>query len=119
LQAIANGWELVPTDKNYKVYIKVPNPDAGKVVKMGSRVGPAREFEDATFDELDKGRAERPIMGTAPPTEQRKFYWQHLNEEEKHRFISAWNEGTLKIAYPGHFYNPPYFVRLTAKENTA
>lgn len=40
-----------------------------------------------------------------------KFYFQHLNEEQKQRFIELYNERKLKMAYPGHFYVLPFFCR--------
>jgi len=40
-----------------------------------------------------------------------KFYFQHFDEEQKHRFIELHNEGKLKIGMPGHFYRLPFFCR--------
>lgn len=39
-----------------------------------------------------------------------KFYFHHLDEHQKHEFIAALNAKTMKVAFPGHFYNLPYFV---------
>lgn len=42
----------------------------------------------------------------------RKFYFQHLSLEQMQSFIDLWNEGKLRIGYPGHFYVPPFFMQL-------
>ena len=70
--AIDRGVELVPTDKNYKVYLQGP---------------------------------EAPnVRGAA------KFYFQHLDKDEKKAFVDMLNTKYLNIGIPGHFYRPPYFV---------
>lgn len=40
-----------------------------------------------------------------------KFCFQHLDEEQKKRFVELLVQGRLKIGAPGHFYVLPYFVR--------
>jgi hypothetical protein len=66
LAAIDGGLEVVPTDKTYKAYVKMP-------------------------------------------TGQKKFYFQHLDEDGRKHFIAAINAKTMKIGYPGHFYRRPFF----------
>lgn len=39
-----------------------------------------------------------------------KFYFQHLSEEQKRRFVDLLNEKKLKIGYPGRFYVAPFFI---------
>lgn len=39
-----------------------------------------------------------------------KFYFQHLDPQQRSEFIALMNARTLKIGYPGHFYTLPYFV---------
>lgn len=41
----------------------------------------------------------------------RKFYFQHLSTEQKHRFIELLNEKKIKLGYPGHFYKKPFFIK--------
>lgn len=41
----------------------------------------------------------------------RKFYFQHLSEDQKMRFIELMNEKKLEVEYPGYFYRLPYFIR--------
>lgn len=51
----------------------------------------------------------RPVGGPSG-----KFYFQHLSETQRTRFIELHNEGRLKIAYPGHFYTTPFFCKRVA-----
>ena len=39
-----------------------------------------------------------------------KFYFQHLSDDQKHRFVDLLNAKTLKIGDPGHFYRLPFFI---------
>ena len=39
-----------------------------------------------------------------------KFYFQHLSEDQMGRFIELLNGKKLKIGYPGYFYQLPYFI---------
>jgi len=46
-----------------------------------------------------------------------KFYFQHFNEAQQKRFIELYNNGTMHLDYPGHFYVWPFFMRpLSSKE---
>ena len=80
LQAIETGWEVGPTDKNYKVYVT-------------EKVGPG------TFSK-QSGR-------------HHKFYFQHLDQAQQARFVELFNAKKMRIGCPGHFYAPPYFMRVT------
>lgn len=70
LERVEEGWEVGPTDKNYKAYLK--NPSSGP---------------------------------------EGKFYFMHLDEEQKRTFIELYNEKKMAIGYPGHFYKKPYFCQ--------
>lgn len=41
-----------------------------------------------------------------------KFYFQHLDEDQKRGFIERLNERKVNIGYPGHFYVLPYFCAV-------
>lgn len=43
-----------------------------------------------------------------------KFYYQHLTQAQRDRFIELHNSKVMKIGYPGHFYVKPYFTRPAA-----
>ena len=39
-----------------------------------------------------------------------KFYFQHLSKKHILKFIDLLNNGIMKLAYPGHFYEKPFFL---------
>lgn len=39
-----------------------------------------------------------------------KFYFQHLNTEQKRKFVDLLNANKLNIGFPGYFYVKPYFL---------
>lgn len=44
-----------------------------------------------------------------------KFYFQHLSEAGRQRFVHLLNNGTMKLGFPGHFYVAPFFVKFGPK----
>ena len=38
-----------------------------------------------------------------------KFYFQHLTPDDQQKFVDLYNDGKMKIGYPGHFYVRPFF----------
>lgn len=40
-----------------------------------------------------------------------KFYFQHFSNEEQAKFVELMNDQKIVIAFPGHFYVLPYFVK--------
>lgn len=46
----------------------------------------------------------------------KKFYFQHLSGEEQKAFYKLYKDGKLKMEYPGHFYNPPFFFSKLSTE---
>lgn len=70
MQEAQEGAELGPTDKSYKVYVKLKNEKT------------------------------------------EKFYFQHLSEENKKKFVDLINDKKLKIGFPGHFCVLPFFIKL-------
>lgn len=111
------GHEIDPTDKSYKVYVRPPNPDVGKIVEYGHDSGPAFRNgrptrDDLTEDEIAAGRYRRPLRGPAPATLHEKFYFQHLSEADRQRFIQMANAKKFNLAFPGRFYVTPYFCTV-------
>ena len=39
-----------------------------------------------------------------------KFYYQHLSEDQRHRFVALYNDGGMKVG-GGGFYRLPFFVK--------
>lgn len=40
----------------------------------------------------------------------KKFYFEHLSEEQKNTFVQMLNDKQVKFEYPGHFYRLPFFI---------
>ena len=124
-EAIEAGCEIAPTDKNYKAYVRLPNPDVGKIVETGSESGPAFDIDgrptrdDLTDQEKAEGRYRRTFHGPAGPHIRAKFYFQHLSKADRARFIELHNADKMKIAFPGHFYTRPFFCRAVPPEDAA
>lgn len=117
-KAIEDGCECGPTDKNYKLYVHLPNPNVGKIEICGSDSGPAFDAQgkptrdDLTAEERVDGRYRRDISAHAPPTLQMKFYFQHLSDDERKKFVELLNAKKVKLGYPGRFYAMPYFMSV-------
>lgn len=91
----AGNCSLDPTDKNYKVYIHNNGGEKFKQTHSG-KYDPLYEQWNWVTDEI----------------EQTKFYFEHLSEGQKQRFVELLNEGKIKLNYPGYFYNKPYFCNI-------
>lgn len=46
----------------------------------------------------------------------RKFYFQHLSEEQRREFVELLRDGKLTIGFPGRFYVLPFFIRMGPPE---
>lgn len=124
----AGDVKLGPTDKNYKVYVEgIPDPDAGKPTIYSSANYEQTEAgwvkvtpENIDSLPLDKWQRENYNDGKhwvkvepRRATIFSKFYFQHLSEEQRGRFIELYNDKRLNIGYPGYFYNLPFFCKLS------
>lgn len=66
---------------------------------------------DELFKRIDAGE-------TIDPTDKNykiyvgrsKFYFPHFNREEMQQFVDLSNAKKLKLGYPGHFYQMPFFM---------
>ena len=83
LKRIEEGWEVGPTDKNYKAYI----------------------------ERIDDSYVDTTGLGLKSSFERGKFYFQHFNEEQKRKFIKLLNAKKIRIGVPGHFHNLPFFIK--------
>jgi hypothetical protein len=120
-EAIAKGAEFGPTDKNYKVYVARPDPDAGKpwIYSVAPHKPDGDGWIEVTADNIESlPKADwRDLLGkwvrVSPKSATRrdKFYFQHLNEDERKRFIELLNAKALKIGDPGYFYRLPFFAQ--------
>ena len=105
LASVRAGHELGPTDKNYKVYVRRPNPRAGSPRRVGTKSGV--DAGGAPFSET--------IWGSEPELTHDKFYFQHLSEEGKTEFLAMLNSSMANIGMPGHFYVLPFFASREAR----
>lgn len=94
----AGDVSLDPTDKNYKVYI----------LNSGGKPFVQRYRTDSL---PFKGWESPEHTWVVRDIEQTKFYFQHLSEEQKKRFVQLLNENKLKFNTPGRFYVMPFFIR--------
>jgi hypothetical protein len=94
---------LVPTDKNYKVYVK---NDGGEPFKQTFRTDEPSKPGEIMKDPMDQSK----WTWTTQETSQTKFYFQHLSEEQRKRFVELLNTKKIKLDYPGYFYRLPFFA---------
>lgn len=134
-KAIEAGYTIDPTDKNYKIYIHRPNPNADKpaiIASSNAAEAPGDNwifltkqniaslcagFSKQDYDYAQQWNLDRWVMiSKHPPMKQDKFYFQHFTEEECQKFIELYNSRKMKLGYPGRFYVSPFFARRVANE---
>lgn len=89
---------LGATDKSYKVYVK---NDGGTPFKQSYRDCP-RDSNCAGLDECEHWITRE--------TNSTKFYFQHLNDEQKNIFFELLKQGRLKFSGGIGFYVLPFFI---------
>ena len=126
---------LDPTDKNYKVYVhnnggapfkqthRIDTPEGRRknaaVCAARIQQDPACEMSDADRDDAKRYAAgeeldpmdQRHWKWTTREVQEVKFYFEHLNEEQKKRFVELLNAKKITLNYPGYFYRTPFFIR--------
>jgi hypothetical protein len=110
LERIRQGTiELGPTDKSYKVYVRNVGGEKFKHTS-GKNVD-----EKVVVDGKEFSRKE--IEWTTTESDDNKFYFVHLSQEQKKEFVELYNRSVteqnpslMKIGYPGHFCRFPYFM---------
>lgn len=120
--AIASNCQIIPTDKSYKVYVELPHPLAGQPAIYSMASGPVPGYEMLTPERADEIAWERPqdrflyigrhvAIGSHPPGKRVKFYFQHLDENQRMTFVELMNMGVVNLGAPGAFYVLPFFMR--------
>lgn len=121
LEAIAQGCEVTPTDKSYKLYIDVPDPDAGKMRIYGSSNSVEKPSGDG-WERWDNARAKADgwgekddpddnwmLIGPTPALKTMKCYTNHFSEAQAVAFVELCETGKVKFKFPGHLYRPLAF----------
>lgn len=99
MAVVSNGSaKLGPTDKTYKVYVEIPSVT-----------------HQPTTTTWKNGKKITRKVGLRTP-KMLKFYFQHLEEDQRREFVDLINTSALKIGYPGHFYVLPFFAVRGEKE---
>lgn len=128
LLAVESSCKVTPTDKSYKVYVDLPDPRAGQLRVISAITFEPGEDSWGAGRWVKVGRKQRRdlkrdgwvlgdyryVMYAPRDTLHRKFYFQHLDESQRQRFIDLHNGGAMRLDFPGHFYCTPYFARAGA-----
>lgn len=124
-KAIERGDEIGPTDKNYKIYIKLPEPypeELRVVSAITFKPEPSRISKEnwIPINQVDPAMLKRDGWGTEGytfvqtsqrgPFKHGKFYFQHLTPDERVKFVELLNQKKINIGYPGYFYQLPFFA---------
>lgn len=130
MELVRDGWIVGPTDKHYKAYLESPLTDEQKAARrerwmkqdavaraireLGEKDGKTPERIQADLDEQWAEQADGWLHGEQTA----KFYYQHLSAEQRAEFITLYNEGRMKVGYPGHFYVLPFFCRTGPRQES-
>ena len=116
-ECVEAGCTIVPTDKNYKAYVDMPDPRAGTLyVSSASSADDCPPgyiaAEPETMIASGWGSDTWKWMRLSPRGETKtdKFYFQHLSPEGRTKFVSMLNAQVVQLGHPGHFYVLPYFI---------
>lgn len=123
MDKIRNGWIVEPTDKNYKAYLDQPyTVEELAHIKTDSLI-----WQHVRKMKLDEGMSDDEATAAAdahwdkyeaPSRKGRmvaKFYYQHLDEQQRAEFRELHNAGLMRLAEPGYFYVTPYFSRTAGQ----
>lgn len=119
MEKIREGWIVEPTDKNYKAYLDEPyTAEQLERIKTDSLVWQhvrQMKLDEGLTDEAATAAADEHWNKYEAPERKghtvAKFYFQHLDEQQRAEFIELYNGNAMALAYPGRFYVAPYFCR--------
>jgi hypothetical protein len=103
-ECVEEGGEVGPTDKSYKAYLS-----------SGASAPPFKQTYRACPKDATCTGPKDCTHWTTRDTTDAKFYFQHLSEDGRRRFIDLVNAKKIKIGMPGHFYVTPFFTRRDTK----
>lgn len=107
----AGDIEVGPTDKSYKVYVRNVG---GENFKQTSRNCPVHPCPDVT-DTQGNVNVENCTHWVTREVDGTKFYFHHLTDAQRARFIELHNAGKIKLGYPHYFYVTPFFCAPASK----
>lgn len=122
MDRLREGWVLVPTDKTYKAYIGRPASAEDRerarqvwlagftdaeVAQLAHNSGKTVEEARADLVEHHERHATVDVVG-----DQTKFYYPHLDQQQRVEFVELVNTRRLTIGYPGYLYVLPFFARV-------
>ena len=122
MELVRQGWIVGPTDKTYKAYLSRPLTDEEKAQRKERWM---RGFSPEEIQATASKRGETPEEARAAletayelqvaqlegASTEAKFYFQHLSEAQGREFVDLYNSRQMKVGYPGHFYQPPFFMQ--------
>lgn len=126
MDAVRAGAVLGPTDKAYKIYLDVPNPEPDTIRAVGtsnSRTSPGEGWvavRDMTHEQaaardqagfLVDDRLKFVLFSTSPVLHC-KFYTPHLSPEQSTEFWELAQAGQVAWGYPGYPYAKLYLPGL-------
>lgn len=126
MDAVRGGAVLGPTDKTYKIYLDVPNPEPAAIRASGTSNGRTSPGEgwvavrDMTHEQaaaLDQAgllvddRTKYVLFSTSPVLHC-KFYTPHLSPEQSAEFWDLTQAGRVAWGYPGYPYAKLYLPGL-------
>lgn len=128
MELVRDGWIVGPTDKSYKAYLERPLTDEELAAHKARWLEGFTDAEiQATADDrgetFEQAKAalddvyDRQIARIGGAKTEAKFYYQHLTEPQQREFVDLYNSRRMKVGYPGHFYQLPYFMELVPPEN--
>jgi hypothetical protein len=112
---------LGATDKNYKLYVDLPNPKEGQPrisASTNEKTAPGPEWLPADAEAKAKwGLSDGTtfyVVRPDGPMWHAKFYFQHLSDDQKQRFVDLHNARRLKFHAGDGFYVLPFFMKRLA-----
>lgn len=119
LDRLRGGWFIEPSDRPERAYLNQPYTDTELAVVKVNNTG----WRAARQLLLDQGATDDQATAAADAWwndneagEHRghtvaKIYFSHLDTRQQHEFVELYNNGTMLLTYPGHFYVRPEFCR--------
>ena len=113
MEEVEKGTEIGPTDKDYKAYLDVPNPNVGVNELFSSHTNPSPEAVERMKKDpswIRESDTHWVQFRPAPAVMHAKFYFDHLSVDQRKRFVELLNAKQIKIGDPGRFYRIPFFI---------